>query len=160
RARYHVTVLAIRHRGEAVTASLPDQRLDFGDTLLVLGNWADMARLWGDERENFVLLRLPAEYNAVLPARDRGPIALGILLAMVLAMTFELLPNAGIALLAALAMIATGCVKLDAIYRVISWKAVILIAGMLPLATALTKTGTTVLMAHGLVDALGALGPI
>jgi len=56
-------------------------------------------------------------------------------------------------------MIASGCVGLDAIYRIISWKTVVLIAGMLPLATALTKTGATVLMAKGLVMALGSLGP-
>ena len=41
-----------------------------------------------------------------------------------------------------------------------SWKTVVLIAGMLPLATALTKTGATDLMAKELVAALGSLGPI
>jgi di/tricarboxylate transporter len=84
----------------------------------------------------------------------------GILVIMVALMAFELLPNAAAALLAALAMIATGCVKLDNIYRVISWKTVVLIARMLPLATALKKTGATVLMANGLVSALGSLGPV
>src|SRR6202030_595008 len=87
-------------------------------------------------------------------------IAIGILVAMIAVMAFELLPNSATALLAALAMVAGGCVKLDAIYRIISWKTVVLIAGMLPLATALTKTGATVLMAKGLVAALGSLGPI
>src|SRR6202030_3655718 len=86
-------------------------------------------------------------------------IAIGILVAMIAVMAFELLPNSATALLAALAMVAGGCVKLDAIYRIISWKTVVLIAGMLPLATALTKTGATVLMAKGLVMALGSLGP-
>jgi di/tricarboxylate transporter len=57
-------------------------------------------------------------------------------------------------------MVAGGCVKLDSIYRVISWKTIVLIAGMLPLATALTKTGATVAMANELVAALGSLGPI
>ena len=56
-------------------------------------------------------------------------------------MAFGLIPNSAAGLLAALAMIAGGCVRLDAIYRIISWKTVVLIAGMLPLATALTKTG-------------------
>jgi di/tricarboxylate transporter len=57
-------------------------------------------------------------------------------------------------------MIAGGCVRLDGIYRIISWKTVVLIAGMLPLATALTKTGATDLMAKELVATLGSLGPI
>jgi di/tricarboxylate transporter len=65
-----------------------------------------------------------------------------------------------VALIAALAMIASGCVRLETIYRIISWKTLVLIASMLPLATALTKTGATTLMANGLVGALGSLGPI
>src|SRR5215472_9795519 len=152
RSRYHVTVLAIRHRGEPLTTNLVNQMLDFGDTLLVAGAWAD--------DRDFVMLTLPAEYQELLPAREQAPFAIGILLVMVLAMAFELLPNSATALLAALAMVASGCVKLEAIYRVISWKAVVLIAGMLPLATALTKTGAAVLMANGLVAALGSLGPL
>jgi di/tricarboxylate transporter len=159
RSRYRVTVLAIRHRGEPLTTNLVNQALDFGDTLLVGGDWADIGRLWRDDRENFVILTLPAEYSELLPARQRAPIAIGILVAMVVVMAFELFPNSAAAMLAALAMIASGCVRLDAIYRIINWKTVVLIAGMLPLATGLTKTGATVLMANGMVMALGSLGP-
>ena len=159
RSRYRVTVLAIRHRGEPLTTNFTNRALDFGDTLLVMGHWPDLRRLWGDERENFVMLTLPAEYQELLPARERAPFAVAILVAMVVLMVFELLPNSAAALLAALAMVASGCVSLDAIYRVVSWKTVVLIAGMLPLATALTKTGATALMANGLVTALGSLGP-
>jgi di/tricarboxylate transporter len=57
-------------------------------------------------------------------------------------------------------MIATRCVKLDAIYRIVNWKTVVLVAGTLPLATALSKTGATAMMAHGLVALLGSLGPL
>jgi hypothetical protein len=66
----------------------------------------------------------------------------------------------GAVLLAALALIASGCVKLDAIYRIIDWKTVILVAGTLPLATALAKTGATAMMANGMVAVLGSLGPL
>ncbi|MDS4019268.1 MAG: SLC13 family permease, partial [Candidatus Competibacter sp.] len=159
RSRYQVTVLAVRRRGEPLVTDLADLALDFGDTLLIAGGWDDIQRLWED-RENFVVLTVPAEYHERLPARQRAPVAVGILVAMVAVMAFGLLPNSAAALLAALGMIATGCVKLDAIYRVISWKTVVLIAGMLPLATALTKTGATELMAHQLVAALGSLGPV
>src|SRR5262249_7346919 len=46
RSRYRLTVLAIRHRGERLTTNLVDQALDFGDTLLVVGDWADIRGLW------------------------------------------------------------------------------------------------------------------
>ena len=159
RSRYRVWTLAMRHRGEALTTDLASRSLDFGDTLLVAGDWADIGKLW-DDRNDFVVLTLPAEYQERLPARQRAPLAIGILIVMVAVMAFELIPNSAAALIAALAMIASGCVRLDAIYRIISWKTVVLIAGMLPLATALTKTGASDLMAKELVATLGSLGPI
>ena len=94
-----------------------------------------------DDRENFLVLTLPAEFSERLPARELAPVAVGILVVMVVAMAFELVPTSAAALFAALAMIASGCVGLESIYRVVSWKTVVLIAGMFPLATALTKTG-------------------
>ena len=123
---------------------------------MVGGEWNDLNRL-SDDRQNFVLLTMPAEYAERLPARRRAPIAVGILVAMVAVMASGVLPNADAALLAALAMVAGGCVRLDRIYRVISWTTLVVVAGMLPLATALSKTGATTLMAHDLVKALGSL---
>jgi di/tricarboxylate transporter len=158
-SRHRLSVLAIRHRGEPVTTNLGDQPLDFGDTLLVAGGWAEIGRL-RDDRENFFVLTLPAEFGELMPARRRAPVAVGILVAMVVLMALEVIPNAAAVLLAALALIASGCVKLDAIYRIINWKTVILVAGTLPLATALAKTGATAMMANGMVAALGSLGPL
>jgi di/tricarboxylate transporter len=158
-SRYDLYILAIRHRGESLTTQLDDQTLDFGDTALVAGGWGEIQRL-RDEVEDFVVLTLPAEYSELMPARHRAPIALGIMVAMVAVMAFELMANAAAVLIAALAMIATRCVKLDAIYRSVNWKTVVLVAGTLPLATALSKTGATQIAAHGMVALLGSLGPL
>ena len=62
-SRFDLNVLAIRHRGQQLTTNLSDQRLDFGDTLLVAGGWTAIRRLRGD-RENFVVLTLPREYTS------------------------------------------------------------------------------------------------
>lgn len=158
-SRYDLNILAIRHRGEKLTTLLEDRTLDFGDTLLVAGGWGEIQRL-RDEVEDFVVLTLPAEYSELMPARRRAPIAVAILVAMVAAMAAELVANAAAVLIAALAMIATRCVKLDAIYRIVNWKTVVLVAGTLPLATALSKTGATAMAAHGMVALLGSLGPL
>src|SRR4029079_4441270 len=48
RSRYHVSVLAIRQRGEALTTDLANRTLDFGDALLVAGDWAHIGKLWDD----------------------------------------------------------------------------------------------------------------
>src|SRR5215467_14393656 len=158
-SRYDLNILAIRHRGEKLTTQLEEQTLDFGDTLLVSGGWGEIQRL-RDEVEDFVVLTLPAEYSELMPARHRAPIAVVILVAMVAVMAMELVANAAVVLIAALAMIATRCVKLDAIYRIVNWKTVVLVAGTLPLATALSKTGATTMAAHGMVALLGSLGPL
>lgn len=158
-AAFNLTVLGVRHRGRSVEANLGAQKLDVGDTVLVGGNWHDIHRLTEDRR-NFFLLNLPSEYEDRLQAPGRAPIALAILALMVAAMACQLLPNVALALIAALAMIGTGCVPVDSIYQVISWRTLVVIAGMLPLATALTKTGATTMMAHALVRTLGPLGPI
>jgi len=55
----------------------------------------------------------------------------------------------------AVVLFASGRVRLDAI----NWPSLVLIAGMLPLATALKQTGGTDLMVDGLVDSIGDLGP-
>ena len=96
----------------------------------------------------------------ISPARRRAPLALAIIGAMVTAMSFHLLPTATAAMLAALALIITKCVKLESIYKIISWQSVVLIAGILPLATALNKSGAAHLISVGMVDTLGRLGPL
>ena len=158
-ARYGLSALAIRRRGTALTAALNEEPLAFSDTLLVAGGWANVGRL-RDNRQDFVVLTLPAEYGDLIPAESKGPVAVAIVVAMVVTMAVGVVPNSAAALLAALALIATGCVKLESVYRIISWKTLVLVAGMLPLATALGKTGTTALMANGMVGLLGSLGPI
>jgi di/tricarboxylate transporter len=68
-------------------------------------------------------------------------------------------PVAIAALLAAGAMVVSGCLTTRDAYRAISWSTVILIAGMLPMATALEATGGAKQVADLLVSTLGAIGP-
>ena len=160
RSRYRVSVLAIRRRwGEALTTGWSIRRWTL-ETRCWLRATGPTSANYADDREDFVVLTLPRNIRSDYRPVQRAPVAIVILIAMVVVMAFGLIPNSAAALLAALAMIVGGCVRLDAIYRIISWKTVVLIAGMLPLATALTKTGATDLMAKELVGALGSLGPI
>ncbi len=112
------------------------------------------------QRADFVLLDLPQEYKDVVPVPKRAPVALVIMAAMVAAMASGVVPNVVAVLLAALAMIAAGCVPLSSIYHKISWSTIVLVAGILPLAMALDRTGATEAAAAGLVGLLGSLGPL
>jgi di/tricarboxylate transporter len=79
---------------------------------------------------------------------------------MLATMTFGLLPAVIAVLLAGVAMVQARCVTMEEAYRAVNWQSVVLIAGMLPMATALEKTGALDLVVEGLVGTLGDLGPV
>ncbi len=158
RSRHGVSVLAIRRRGEPLAGRLIDERLAAGDLMLVSGGWKAIRTLKTETRD-FVVLGFPVEMADVAPARDRAPTALAILFGMIGLMTFDLVPAVAAVLIAALALVVTRCVTMDAAYRSVNWQSLVLIAGMLPLATALDKTGGTHLIAASLTAGLGAAGP-
>lgn len=158
RARWGLTVVAIKRRGKVIEdAQLTTTPLQFGDLILVAGAWSLIARL-GERRREFVVLRLPRELKSIAPSRAKAPVALGVLAMMIIIMTLGLLPNVIAVILAALAMTVTGCVAGKDAYRGIGWSTLVLIAGMLPLATALDKTGVTMVAAGGLTDLLAGIG--
>ena len=158
RSRYNANVLAICRDGTPVE-NVVGERLKFGDTLLVSGSWKDIGLLQG-QKKDFIVLSLPVELKDVAPAYRQAGWAIAVLVAMIAAMTFGLVPNVAAVLIAALAMVAARCVSMDKAYKVINWPSLVLIAGMLPLATALQKTGGTDLIVDGLVAAVGGLGPL
>lgn len=154
---YHLTVLNISRPGASEPLSLKDTRLQFGDTLLVQGPWENIIALRGNPHD-FIVTGEP-ESMVGAPNRAKAPIALGIMVVMVLVLILDLLPIVTASLLASLAMVLTGCLNMDEGYQSIDWKSVVLVAGMLPMSTALEKVGLVDLAANGLVESLGALGP-
>jgi di/tricarboxylate transporter len=69
------------------------------------------------------------------------------------------LPIAIAAILGATAMVISGCLNMEQAYRAIDWRAVFLIAGMLPLGIAMQDTGAAALVAGEVMSYLGDLGP-
>ncbi len=158
-SRYNCLVVGIRRHGQPLVNTIEQLPLAFGDVLLVLTDWHDIVRLrtFTDE---FLVLTLPEEHRQAMYEYKKAPTMLGILVLMVLLMTTGIVPPVTAAALAAMALILLRCVRLDSIYRVINWQAVVLIAGLLPLATALDKTGASTAIASTLVTVLGGVGPL
>ncbi|MGI9284258.1 MAG: SLC13 family permease, partial [Pseudomonadales bacterium] len=159
RTHYGLTVVGIMRKGEPVTDNLSETTLEFGDSLLVAGGWKYISRLQG-EQSNFFVLTLPEEMDEVAPNRSRAPIALLILGTMLLTMTFNLVPSVTAVLLAAIALVLTRCLSMNDAYGSINCESLVLIAGMLPMATALEKTGGVEIIVNGLIDSLGDTGPV
>jgi di/tricarboxylate transporter len=55
-------------------------------------------------------------------------------------------------------MIVTGCLRIEDAYRQIDWRAVFLIAGMLPLGIAMEQSGAAEFLANGMIALVGDLG--
>jgi di/tricarboxylate transporter len=83
-----------------------------------------------------------------------------ILFSMILTLVTGWLPLATTSLLAAFLMIITGCLNMKQAYNSVEWKSVILIAGMLPMATALSKVGLVQTGAEWIASSLGGWGAI
>lgn len=159
RSRHGLSVLGIRRGNHPLPGTLTEEKLAFGDLLLVAGAWKRIGQLRGDAKD-FLVLNLPRELSEVAPAHRRAPLALLILLAMVATMTFGLVHNVAAVLLAALAMGLFRCLRMEDAYRAINWPSLVVIAGMLPLARALEQTGGVALVADGLATGLGPFGPL
>jgi len=159
RERYGLSVLAIQRMGKPMQGNFLATRLDFGDSLLIGGGWRQIDLLQA-EQSDFSVLTIPREMDEVAPQRERAPWALAIVAGMLALMTFNVVPSVTAVLLAALAMVLARCVSMEEAYKSINWQSIILIAGMLPMATALSKTGALELMISGLVSSLGELGPL
>ena len=159
RTQYGLGVVGIMRKGEPLTGNLGEITLEFGDSLLVAGGWEHISRLQG-EQTNFFVLTIPEEMDEVAPNRSRAPTALLILVAMLVIMTLNLVPAVTAVLLAAAALVLTRCLSMNDAYGSINWESLVLIAGMLPMATALEKTGGVEIIVNGLVDSLGGSGPL
>lgn len=158
RRRYNVTVLAILRMGELLTTPLQTTPLRFGDTLLIQGTWERIGLLRREQR-NFVVLGSGEEVAGSRLSR-KAPWAVAIMVGMLLLMTFELLPTVTAVLLAAVAMVLTRCLTVNEAYETINWESVVLIASMLPMATALQKTGGVLFIVDGLMSLVGGWGPL
>lgn len=155
---YRLTVLAISRPGDGHNLDLKNTRLQFGDTLVVQGRWHDISRL-RDFRRDFVVMGEP-ESEVDRPPRSKARWAALIMAGMLVLMVGEFVPLVTASLVAALLIVLTGCLTMDKAYDAIDWRSIVLIAGMLPMSTALEKVGLVNLIANGFVDTLGGIGPL
>jgi len=155
---YKLTVLNLSRPGVSEKLDLKTTPLQFGDILLVQGYWRDILALRRQTRD-FVVMGQP-ETMVGAPYRHRAPVALAILLGMLVALIAGIGDVTTVSMVAALAMVLSGCLSMDDAYDAIDWKSIVLIAGMLPMSTALEQVGLVARAAQGLTDVLGGYGPL
>ena len=157
-SRNRLNVLGIQRPGSSEPMDIKNTKLRFGDILLVQGAWEDILAL-RKHSGSFVVLGQP-EACMGAPRSAKANYALAVMAIMLLLMITNVVSVTTASLLAALLMVLTGCLTMDDAYRSIDWKSIILIAGMLPMSTALQKTGLIDLAANAFTEQLGTLGPL
>jgi di/tricarboxylate transporter len=152
RQRYNATVLAIRRGEELVRDRLGKVPLRFGDLLLVQGPKQSILGLQ-TTRELLVLEQRDMENLR----QDKAIIALAIAVGVVVVAAFDLMPILVSALVGVILMVLTGCLKPGEVYGSVRWDVIFLLAGLIPLGTAMDKSGATEWLAKTLVAAGGNL---
>ena len=154
REKFGLNVLALWRKGHAYRSNLRDMELRFGDALLLLGPKAKL-RLLGLEPDMIVLTETAQEELRT----DKMKLSILIMMAVLLPVILGWVQIYIAAVVGAALMVLVGCLSMKEAYLQIEWKAVFLIAGMLPLGTALDQTGAAKLIAEGVVALVGPFGP-
>jgi di/tricarboxylate transporter len=154
RERFGVSVLALWRGDRVVRSRLADAELQPGDALLCYGP-REQFELLAQQRD-LVVLDLGVQER---PRVEKAPLAGAIMLGVIAVVLAGWLPIYVAAIAGATLMVLAHCLTMEQAYDAIDWKAIFLIAAMLPLGLAMQRTGAAGWLAQGVVDAAGAFGP-
>lgn len=134
-------------------ADIADTPLSAGDVLLVQGPADAIEKL--RKAPDLMLL----EVSVMIPRSPLAPVALGIMAAVVVSAATKLLPIHVAAFMGVVAMLITGCVRLEGIGRALSLEVVLLVASSVALGQSLVATGAAAWIAGGVAHAVQNVPP-
>jgi di/tricarboxylate transporter len=143
---YGFSVLGISRHGQTIQERPSATRLEYGDSLLLLGHNSNLERL--ERNPNLIVL---SQQHFPTSGKKQAIITMLLLGGVILtAITGVLTPALSIPL-AAVAVLLLGCVKVTDTYKSVNWQAVATVGGMMSLGLGLEKTGAASALAHALV---------
>jgi di/tricarboxylate transporter len=156
RAVYGAAVVAVHRAGKRLEMKIGDISLRSGDTLL-MQTGPHFTRAYRHDPA-FYLVSDVEDWRPI--RRDRAQIALVIFVALLVAMTTGVIPILLSCALAAVLMIASGCLSTGEARRSIEWQVLITIAASFGVGAALKNSGLATAMATSLVDSTAVWGPV
>jgi di/tricarboxylate transporter len=156
REKFGMLVLAIWNGERVFRTKLADLKLAFGDALLLQGNREKLPLLHSDP-DIIVLSNDAAKVSSV---SKKGWLALTIFAFTIFVAALGSFSVGEVMLTGALIMVIVGIVTMEQVYRAIEWRIIFLVAGVLPLGLAMTKTGATTLFATWMTNILKPYGPL
>jgi di/tricarboxylate transporter len=154
RRRYGVYPLAVHRRNQNIGRQLDEVVVRVGDTLLLEGAPEDVRRLASD-----VDLVDISEPTARAFRRERAPLMLGVLGAVVVLSAFDVLPIHVLALLGVAVVLVTRILDSDEAFSYVDARLMVLIFAMLAVGLALDKSGAVQLVVDSITPWLRALPP-
>jgi di/tricarboxylate transporter len=154
RERYGIELAGIWREGTTIGTELADERLQIGDALLLLGP-RDRLQLLSSDSDFLILTPLGQEP----PDTRRAPLAALIMAGVIGCVMAGYAPISIAAVIGGTIMVLTGCLNMEQAYRAIDWRSIFLIAGMLPLGTAMQESGAATYLANQVMSMLGDAGP-
>ena len=155
REKFGLNVVAIWREGKPRRVGVGEMPLQQGDALLALGPKRRAQMLQSEP--DFIVLTATAE-EGLRTSKARWVV--GIMTLALGLSAVGIVPVAEAMLGGALAAVIAGALTMDEAYQAIEWRVVFLIAGMLSLGVAMTKTGAAAYIANMLVNALGHFSPV
>lgn len=153
--RYGIALVGVSRRGERFRDQVRKLKIEAGDVLLLLGS---------DERMTDVVGRL-----GLLPLKDRGQqviqrnkawLAVGIFATAILVASIGLVYLAVALGCVVAAYVVLDIVRIRDLYDSIEWPVIVLLGCMIPIGSALQSTGSTGMIAEGIVSLSSGLSPV
>ena len=151
---YGFSVLGISRHGQTIHERPSATRLEYGDSLLLLGHNSNLERL--ERNPNLIVL---SQRHFPTSGKWQATIMMLLLGGIILTAVTGVLTPALSVPLAAIAALLLGCVKVNDTYKSVNWQAVATVGGMMSLGLALEKTGAAGALAHLIVTNLQWAGP-
>lgn len=149
--------LAVRKRGVAGDQKLMGHKIHLGDILLMneetesktyaRSDWITIQRITKDEVEKH------------LYKKHKLALSVAILLGVIILSVTNVLPIVISAWIGVVVMVLTKCITLKRAYYNVEWKVIFLLAGIIPLGTALNKTGADQMIAESFVQLTSQAAP-
>src|ERR1700739_2462138 len=144
---YGFSVLGISRHGRTIQERPSATRLEYGDSLLLLGHNSNLERL--ERNPNLIVL---SQRHFPASGKRQAVITMPLLGGIILTAIAGILTPALSIPLAAVAVLLLGCVKVTDTYKSVDWQAVATVGGMMSLGLALEKTGAAGALAHIIVS--------
>ncbi len=152
---YGAKVLAIRHHGQLAQEKLDSVPLSAGDTLLLSVTQDRLESIAKNPAFVLVTRKAMPRYR-----KDKALLAVLILAGVVTAAALKIAPIVVAALTGGALMVVAGCLKPDEVYPAVDWKVVLMLAGLIPLGTAIESTGLAAMLAKFIAAVFGHFGPV